>query len=113
MDINDVKSLNVESKKRMDSAIDHVRKELAGLRSGRASVSILDPVHVEAYGTQMPLNQVANLSVPEPALIIAQPFDPSLLGPIDEHGRIGWECKPEKAAASSNATMGELPQAPQ
>lgn len=84
MEINDVKSLNVESKKRMDSAIDHVRKELAGLRSGRASVSILDPVHVEAYGTQMPLNQVANLSVPEPALIIAQPFDPSLLGPIDK-----------------------------
>jgi len=37
---------------------------------------------------------------------------PSLLGPIDEHGRIGWECKPEKAAASSSATMGELPQAP-
>jgi len=38
---------------------------------------------------------------------------PSLLGPIDEHGRIGWECKPEKAAASSSATMGELPQASQ
>lgn len=84
MDVNDLKSLNVESKKRMDSALDHVRKELAGLRSGRASVSILDPVHVEAYGTQMPLNQVANLSVPEPALIIAQPFDPSLLGSIDK-----------------------------
>lgn len=83
MDVNDLKNLNAESRKRMDSALDHVRKELAGLRSGRASVSILDPVHVEAYGTQMPLNQVATLSVPEPALIIAQPFDPSLLGSID------------------------------
>jgi hypothetical protein len=43
---------------------------------------------------------------------LAPSDSPSLLGPIDEHGRIGWECKPEKAAASSNATMGELPQAP-
>ena len=61
MDVNDIKSLNAEVKKRMDSAIEHARKELAGLRSGRATVSLLDPVHVEAYGTTMPLNQVASL----------------------------------------------------
>jgi len=84
MDANDLKTLSAESKKRMDGAIDHVRKELTGLRSGRASVSILDPVQVEAYGTMMPLNQVATLSVPEPALIVAQPFDPSLLSAIDK-----------------------------
>jgi ribosome recycling factor len=84
MDANDLKSLSAESRKRMDSAIDHVRKELAGLRSGRPSVAILDPVQVEAYGTLMPLNQVATLSVPEPALILAQPFDPSLLSAIDK-----------------------------
>jgi len=85
MDVNDLKGLNAEVKKRMDSAIEHVRKELSGLRSGRASVSILDPVHVEAYGAMMPLNQVASLSVPEPNLIVAQPFDPQLVKAI-EHG---------------------------
>src|SRR5215469_426591 len=84
MDVNDVKSLSAESRKRMDGAIEHVRKELSGLRSGRASVSILDPVQVEAYGTMMPLNQVATLSVPEPALIVAQPFDPSLMKEIEK-----------------------------
>jgi ribosome recycling factor len=83
MDVNDLKGLNAEVKRRMDSAIEHVRKELSGLRSGRASVSLLDPVHVEAYGTTMPLNQVASLSIPEPAMIVATPFDPSLLGAIE------------------------------
>jgi ribosome recycling factor len=83
MDVNDLKGLNAEVKKRMDGAIEHVRKELSGLRSGRASVSLLDPVQVEAYGTMMPLVQVASLSVPEPTLIVAQPFDPTLLGAIE------------------------------
>jgi ribosome recycling factor len=84
MDVNDLKGLNAEVKKRMDGAIEHLRKEMAGLRSGRASVSILDPVQVEAYGTMVPLNQVASLSVPEPTLIVAQPFDPSLMKAIDK-----------------------------
>jgi ribosome recycling factor len=83
MDVNDLKSLSAEVKKRMDSAIEHVRKELSGLRTGRASVSLLDPVQVEAYGTNVPLNQVASLSVPEPTVIVAQPFDPSLMGAIE------------------------------
>ena len=83
MDVTDIKGLNAEVKKRMDGAIEHVRKELAGLRSGRASVNLLDPVQVEAYGSQMPLNQVASLSVPEPTMIVAQPFDPSLIAAIE------------------------------
>ncbi len=83
MDVQDLKGLNAEVKKRMDGAIEHLRRELAGLRSGRASVSLLDPVQVEAYGSLMPLNQVASLSVPEPTLIVAQPFDPSLMGAIE------------------------------
>ena len=83
MDVNDLKGLSAEVKKRMDSAIEHVRKELSGLRSGRASVSLLDPVQVEAYGTNMPLNQVASLSVPEPTVIVAQPFDPTLMSAIE------------------------------
>jgi ribosome recycling factor len=83
MDANDIKGLNAQVKQRMDGAIEHARKELAGLRTGRASVNLLDPVQVEAYGTTMPLNQVASLSIPEPALIVAQPFDPSLTGAIE------------------------------
>jgi ribosome recycling factor len=84
MDVNDLKGLFADVKKRMDTAIDHVRKELAGVRTGRASVTILDGVHVEAYGSPMPLNQVASLSVPEPTLIVAQPFDPSLMKEIEK-----------------------------
>ena len=84
MDVNDLKGLYVEVAKRMSVALDHVKHELAGVRTGRASVGILDSVHVEAYGSRMPLNQVAGLSVPEPALIVAQPFDPSQLGAIEK-----------------------------
>src|SRR3954465_11268016 len=84
MDVNDLKGLFGEVKKRMDGHIEHVRRELGGVRTGRASVNILDSVHVEAYGSQMPLNQVASLSVPEPSLIIAQPFDPSLMGAVEK-----------------------------
>jgi ribosome recycling factor len=84
MDINDLKSLNADVKKRMTGAIEHLRHELAGVRTGRASTGILDPVHVDAYGTRVPLNQVASLSVPEPTLIVAQPFDPTLMGAIEK-----------------------------
>jgi ribosome recycling factor len=84
MDANDLKGLYAEVNKRMTATLEHVRHELAGVRTGRASVTILDGVHVEAYGSKMPLNQVAGLSVPEPTLIVAQPFDPSLLGAIEK-----------------------------
>ena len=83
MDVSDLKGLFAEIKKRMDGAIDHARREVSGVRTGRASVSILDQVHVDAYGSSMPLNQVATLSVPEPTMIAVQPFDPSLLGAIE------------------------------
>jgi ribosome recycling factor len=84
MDVSDLKGLFVEVKKRMDAQLEHVRRELAGVRTGRASVNILDTVHVDAYGSSMPVNQVASLSVPEPTLIVAQPFDPSLLGAVEK-----------------------------
>jgi len=83
MDASDLKGLYAESTKRMNVAIEHVKHELAGVRTGRASVTILDGIHVEAYGSKMPLNQVAGLSVPEPSLIVAQPFDPSQLKAIE------------------------------
>ena len=84
MDVSDVKGVFAEVKKRMDGQIDHVKRELGGVRTGRASVTILDSVHVEAYGSHMPLNQVASLSIPEPTMIVAQPFDPSLMGTIEK-----------------------------
>jgi ribosome recycling factor len=84
MDVSDLKGLFAEVKKRMDGQIEHVRRELTGVRTGRASVTILDTVHVDAYGASMPLNQVASMSIPEPQMIIAQPFDHSLLGAIEK-----------------------------
>src|SRR5215208_4795008 len=84
MDVNDLKGLFAESTKRMKAAVDHVQHEFAGVRTGRASVTILDGVHVDAYGSKMPLNQVAGLSVPEPTMIVAQPFDPSQIATIEK-----------------------------
>ena len=84
MDASDLKGLFAEVKKRMDGQLEHVRRELAGVRTGRASVTILDSVHVEAYGSQMPLNQVASLSIPEPTMIVAQPFDPQLMSAVEK-----------------------------
>ena len=84
MDVNDLKGLYGEINKRMKAALDHLQHEFGGVRTGRASVTILDGVHVEAYGSKLPLNQVAGLSIPEPTLIVAQPFDPSQLGAIEK-----------------------------
>jgi len=84
MEFNDLKGLFGEVSGRMDGAVEHVRHEIAGVRTGRASTALLDSVHVEAYGSSVPLNQVASLSVPEPALLVAQPFDPSLAKAIEK-----------------------------
>jgi ribosome recycling factor len=84
MDVSDLKGLYAEVRKRMDTHIEHVRRELGGVRTGRASVTILDTVTVEAYGSHMPLNQVASLSIPEPTMILAQPFDPTLMGAVEK-----------------------------
>src|SRR5712671_7246061 len=84
MDVTDLKGLFAEVGKRMKTALDHLQHEFGGVRTGRASVTILDSVHVEAYGAKVPLNQVAGLSIPEPTLIVAQPFDPSHLGAIEK-----------------------------
>jgi ribosome recycling factor len=83
MDVNDLKGLFAEVRTRMDAGLEHVRKELASVRTGRATTGLLEGVQVEAYGSKMPLNQLAGLSVPEPSLIVAQPFDPSTLAAIE------------------------------
>jgi ribosome recycling factor len=69
--------------RRMHGAVSVLKSELSGLRTGRASVNLLDPVTVEAYGTQMPINQVATVSVPEPRMLSVQVWDNSLAGPVD------------------------------
>jgi len=68
----------------MDKAVEDLRRELSGVRSGRASISLLDHITVDYYGAPTPLNQVATLSVPEPTLITAQPWDLSLLPAIEK-----------------------------
>jgi ribosome recycling factor len=73
-----------KTKARMDKAVEDLRRELSGVRSGRASISLLDHITVEYYGAPTPLNQVATLSVPEPTLITAQPWDLSLLTAIEK-----------------------------
>src|SRR5260370_7734904 len=77
MDVNDLKGLFAEASKRMKAAIDHLQHEFAGVRTGRASVTILDGVHVDAYGSKIPLNQVAGLSIPHPTPIPPHPSAPS------------------------------------
>jgi ribosome recycling factor len=67
----------------MEKALEVFRDELNTLRTGRASLGILDPVRVDYYGSPTPLNQVANLSVADAALIVIQPWDPALIQPIE------------------------------
>ena len=83
MNITDGPSAAAEARTQMSGQIEHVRHELAGVRTGRASIGILDSVRVDAYGSQMPLNQVASLSVPESTLLVANPFDPTHIGAIE------------------------------
>ena len=71
-------------KRRMASAVDVLKHEFAGLRTGRASVSLLDPVTVEAYGAAMPLNQVATVSTPEPRMISVQVWDKSMVSGVEK-----------------------------
>jgi ribosome recycling factor len=70
--------------RRMAGAVEALKSDLAGLRTGRASVNLLDPVTVEVYGSQMPLNQVATVSVPEPRMLSVQVWDKSNVGPADK-----------------------------
>ena len=70
--------------RRMNGAVESLRHDLTGLRTGRASISLLDPVSVEVYGAHMPLNQIATVTVPEPRMISVQVWDKSNVGPADK-----------------------------
>lgn len=75
-------ALNNETRRRMQKSLDAIVKELATVRTGKASVHLLDNVKVEAYGSVLPLNQVATTSTPEPRLLVVQAFDKSTVGDI-------------------------------
>jgi ribosome recycling factor len=79
-----IKETLAQAKTRMGKALEDFRQELATLRTGRASVSLLDHIKVDYYGTPTPLNQVATLGVPEPTLLTVQPWDATLLAAIDK-----------------------------
>jgi ribosome recycling factor len=78
-----------EVKRRMDGALEALRREFAGLRTGRASVHLLDPVVVKAYGNEMPLVQVGTVNVPEPRMITVNVWDRSLVGAVEKAIRDG------------------------
>ena len=79
-----LKEIFTQLRSRMEKAVEDFRKELAAIRTGRASVHMLDSVTVDYYGTAMPLNQIAQVHAPEAQLITVQPFDPSSLGAIEK-----------------------------
>src|SRR5437667_7182236 len=73
-----------ETKPRMETAIEDVRRKLATVRTGRASVSLLDTVMVDYYGSATPLNQMASVHAPEPQMLTVQPWDPTQLGNVEK-----------------------------
>lgn len=73
-----------EAKARMEAAVEAMRREFATVRTGKATPALLDTVRVEAYGSKLPVNQLASVTAPEPALLVVQPWDKSLIGPIEK-----------------------------
>src|ERR1700761_7973550 len=82
--LQSAKEVEANLKSRMEKAISDLQHEMATIRTGRASLGLLDHIRVDYYGTPTPLNQLANLHVPEPALITIQPWDMSQIGPIEK-----------------------------
>ncbi|MBV9504240.1 MAG: ribosome recycling factor [Acidobacteriia bacterium] len=79
-----IKEVEANLRTRMDKALSDLQHEMASIRTGRASLGLLDHIRVDYYGTPTPLNQLANLHVPEPSLITIQPWDVSQIGPIEK-----------------------------
>ena len=75
---------NADIERRMQGAVDSLKNDLGGLRTGRANTSLLDPIQVEVYGAMMPLNQVATVSAPEPRLLSVQVWDKSNVTPVEK-----------------------------
>ena len=73
-----------EAKRRMENAIEALRREFSSVRTGKATPALLDTVRVDAYGSLVPLNQVATVSAPEPRLLVVQPWDRGMIGPVEK-----------------------------
>ena len=84
MDVPDQESALAECNQRMRNAVEHLHNELTAVRTGRPTVSLLDSVLIQAYGSALPLNQVASLSIPNPSLIVATPYDLSQISAIEK-----------------------------
>jgi ribosome recycling factor len=84
MSTDPLHDIEKQAREAMHRAVDNTRRELATIRSGKATTSLLDTVRVEAYGQQLPLNQVASVSAPEPRLLTVQPWDRSLMHAIEK-----------------------------
>jgi ribosome recycling factor len=78
------KEVEASAKTRMEKVLADFQHDMTTIRTGRASVNMMEPVQIEAYGSMMPINHVATLHVPEPAMITVQPFDVSQIGAIDK-----------------------------
>src|SRR5579864_6022864 len=85
---NSIKEIEANAKTRMEKAVSDLQHAMATIRTGRASVSILDHIRVDYYGTPTPLNQIGNLHVPEPSMITIQPWDVSQIGAIEKAIRV-------------------------
>jgi ribosome recycling factor len=98
-------------KQRMEGAVNALHKEFAGLRTGRASPGMLDPVQVDAYGSLMPLNQVASISIPEPRLLSVQVWDKGLVKAVEKAIReAGLGLNPQPDGALIRVPVPELSQ---
>jgi len=82
--IDTIKDALAQARGRMEKAVEDFRKDLASIRTGRANVSLLDSIRVDYHGTQMPLNQLGTLSVPDPTVIVISPWDPGAVTLIDK-----------------------------
>jgi ribosome recycling factor len=79
-----VEEIELEAQERMEKTIGDLRREMSSIRTGRASIHLLDPIRVDYYGTPTPLNQMATLSTPDPSMITVQPWDVSQIGAIEK-----------------------------
>ncbi len=100
-----------QTKQRMDGALEALRKEFGGLRTGRASTSLLDPIHVDAYGSPLPLNQVGTVGVPEPRLLTVQVWDKGLVKSVEKAIRdAGLGLNPQPDGQMIRVPLPELSQ---
>jgi ribosome recycling factor len=82
--VSDIETVVSESERKMSRAVDYLKQDFGGIRTGRASPSLLDKVQVEAWGSVQPVNAVATISIPEPRLVVIQPWDKGLIGAIEK-----------------------------